>query len=216
MTVAMNETHRAVISDAVEAKLATLDTAKAAFADAKDLYESGDDKKTQADEMANNGAVALFQMQTGGLVTKEETSAALGQVFGFKVSEKTGKVSKTPAGQGEVIRKRVVRAVQTFDYINGGECPTFLEGADIADVQGVWGEFEAGNISIFTAYDSLGKLKEREPVPAAFNAKTMEKVLAEMAKDGFSAKIAADPELRVIYAAMADILPGLIPVSEAA
>ena len=200
---------KAVIADAVEAKLATLDTAKAAFNTAMELYAAGNDKSLEADEYADNGARALFQMQTGGLITKEETSATLGQVFGFKVS-KTGKASKTPEGQGEVIRKRVVRAVQTFDYLNGGDCPTFLEGADVDEVSRVFSEFCEGYNSIFTTYDKLGKLKERETVPTALNPKSMEKVLAEMAKDGFATAIAANAELLPIYQAMAKLLPGLV------
>jgi len=67
---------KTVIADAVEAKLATLDTAKAAFNTAMELYSAGNDKSLEADEYADNGARALFQMQTGGLITKARCSGS--------------------------------------------------------------------------------------------------------------------------------------------
>lgn len=205
--VSLLAAHRAVISEAVEAKTATVENAKAALLDAHALYEAGNDKSREGDEMANLGATALFNGQCEGTITKEETSAIMGQVFGYKMKP-DGTASKTPAGKGEVIRKRIVRAVQAAEYIGGGECPKFLDGVDMGDVQAVMAEFEAGHVSIFTAYDKLGGLKEKATVHPAYNPSTIGKIAAELAKPEAMERIAKSPELLALYGAIQDAFDG--------
>lgn len=210
------EAHKAVITAAVEQKLATLDTAKAAFEDAKALYAAGDDKAAQGDEMADIGAKALYNCQLEGSVTKEETSALMGQIFGYK-AKPDGTPSKTPAGQGEVIRKRIVRAVDAANYLNGnGDCPKFLEGVELGDAASVIGQFEAGHISIFTAYDKLGKLKEKATLHPAYNPAMLAKIAAELLKPEAAKAIAKSPELLGAYTALAIAMDTLQAPEQAA
>ncbi len=117
----------------------------------------------------------LFRGRVQGVLSPDETSELLGRGFGWKV-KKNGEQSKTPHGQGEAIRKRVVRAVDAYTFVSGGDAKAFFEPLEIADVKPLVTEVMNGNRSVFTLYNDLGEMKQEasgnRPKPA-FNPKNI-------------------------------------------
>lgn len=198
----------------VAEKVTLVSQAKQSLAHAADLYNEGNDKAKEATEIADKAAVSLYQARVKGLASGEEVSAILGDVFGFK-QKKDGSPSKTPDGQGEAIRKRVVRAVQAAEHINNGDGGRFFEGLseDSAAEDGttlaeVVAALEAGNTSIWTAYEKFAEIKRAHMVKtnAAFDPKRIAALVESLSEEGAAKVIASAPALVAAYGALIDVL----------
>ncbi len=197
-------------SQRVADKLVIVGTVKQRLAEAADLFKAGDDKRDEATAIADKAGVTLYQARTTGVINAEEISAMLGDVFGFK-PKSDGSPGKTPMGQGEAIRKRVVRAVQADEYANDGTETAFFKGLNEDDVKSILVAVQKGEMSIYTAYDKFAELKRETAVRtnAAFDPKKIGAIYDTLAEDG--GKAAAEifrrsPALVAVYAALVEAL----------
>lgn len=210
-------------------KAMLMSAAKQKLAMAFDLYRDGTHKGDEAKDAADKAAVTLYSGVAAGLASKDEVSSILGDVFGYKVKGKpqagaptiTAGVpsdyskdgvtaSKTPFGEGEAIRKRVIRAVQADDYVNGGEATAFFAGLDEKEVNAILARVRTGDLSIWSAYDAWAKLRPpAKRVELAFDAKRISGMFEKLAEDGGKPAVSIfqrSPELVAAYAALMDTL----------
>jgi hypothetical protein len=220
---------RAADQDAINAKITLVTTSKQRLAMAADLYRDGNRNEREAAEAASVASVPLVEAIATGIVSKDEANSILGDVFGYKVKGKAQDgappitagvpsdfskdgltASKTPYGDGEAIRKRIMRAVQADQYVNGGEATAFFAGLDEKEVGSILASVKAGKISIWSAYDYFAKLKPRaERVDNAFNPKVIAAIFEKLAEEG--GKPAAElfrrsPALIESYAALSEAI----------
>lgn len=112
-------------------------------------------------EPANKAALVLYNGLTSNALSLDEMNDMLAAEFGFK-SKKDGQPSKTPAGYGEEIRKRVQRAVKAYDYaINGNEPVAFYEPIPREDVVPFLNEIKSGKRTLFAFYKAIGEFKSK-------------------------------------------------------
>lgn len=148
------------------------------LAEAKDLLSQGDGKAKEARSITAVAALSLYQGRIAGLFSNEQINGLLGDQFGYK-QKQDGTASKTPDGEGEAIRKRVMRMTQAHDFVVSDEATKFFEPLDKAEVASVLAALESGMKPIYTAYDDLSELsrKAKETVPTAFNPKAILKLV---------------------------------------
>lgn len=172
----------------MERKQRLLTEAAQFLAEAHDGFGETDNLNQSAAETADKAIHKLYQGIADGDVTREEVSNTLCNIWGFKVSPTTGKASKsTPAGQGEVIRKRVNRladAALFVAFVEGTsdvEPTSFFEELEAADVAPIVNEANAGG-SAWTAYEKLTKLAaaNRQRGELAFDAVKIAKLAAKI------------------------------------
>jgi hypothetical protein len=199
------------ISEAAAAKHQQLSEARQRLAEAKDYYDRGSEFAVQAEQAASRAAIALFEARSGGQITPDEVSGILGDQFGWK-AKKDGTNSKTPAGAGEGIRKRIVRAVNAHLYVTGQmEKPdAFFEGLPSDEVQAVLNDLRkpSGGITIWQAYQSFADVKKGVSVriPAAFNPATIAKMVEQLSEEGAGEKVRQNASLRSAYGGLLRIL----------
>lgn len=191
-------------------KIRVVGTVKQRLAEAADLFKAGDDKRDEATAIADKAGVTLYQARTTNVINAEEISAMLGDVFGFK-PKSDGTPGKTPMGQGEAIRKRVVRAVQADEYANGGEETAFFKGLNEDEVRSILLAVQAGEMSIYTAYDKFAELKRDNTTRtnAAFDPKKIAAIYDTLAEGGGQAAaeiFRKSPALVAVYAALVEAL----------
>jgi hypothetical protein len=198
----------------VEHKLTRMQNVRQKLAHANDLFGEGDAKAKEATEIADEAATGLYQARTEGLADANEVSGLLGDVFGYK-PKTDGKPGKTPAGQGEAIRKRVVRATAAYDHLNGGDGGRFFEGltAESANSDGltladVVHNVGTGEMSIWTAYEKFAEIKREQTVKTdiAFDAKRIAGIVGSLSEEGAAASVRAMPELILAYAELIKVL----------
>jgi hypothetical protein len=177
------------------------------LAEAADLYKEGDDKAGEAREVAGKAALTLYQARIDGLLSGDEVSATLGDTFGYK-NKSDGTPGKTPAGQGEAIRKRVVRMAQAFDYVQNGDGGRFFEGLPEEEIQDVLKQVEDGDITVFWAYDRFAEIKREHltRTEMAFDPKRIGNLVEKLSEEGSADIIRNDPLLIAAYGALIDIL----------
>ena len=146
-------------SEAVENKVKLVSSARELLTSAAKLAATASDTDEKALEPAQKGGFLLYRGLADGVLSQDEVSDILGGTFGWKTKQ-NGEQSKTPAGLGEVIRKRVVRAHKAYDYaINGNEPVAFFEPMEREDVAPFVHELDEGKRSIWSVYDGLAELK---------------------------------------------------------
>lgn len=112
-------------------------------------------------EPANKAALLLYNGLNDGAISLDEMNEMLAAEFGFKM-KKDKTPSKTPAGYGEEIRKRVQRAVKAYDYaINGNEPVAFYEPIPREDVVPFINEIKNGKRTLFAFYKAIGEFKSK-------------------------------------------------------
>lgn len=167
------------------------------------LETAANDTANELQELQNKPAETLFKAYLGGLFLLPEVNSILIDAFGAKVTS-TGKTSKTPMGKGEVIRKRVVRAYQatSFALDPESERPKFLEGVELDAILPIVNDLisEKPERSLFTAYDDLGALKVKEPIPSFLNATAILKQAKAITEN--AGTIAEHPEAVEAYGAL--------------
>ena len=208
-----------IASSAAEKSLA-VSQAKQRLAEASDLAKNALATRAECDAIVAEAATILYQARCKAIATNDphgltmaEISAALGDVYGFKIVEKTGKPSKTPNGDGEAIRKRVVRLVAAHEYVNSAGLETesnkesFFVDLDKAEVSAVLDQVNNGHKSPYSAYDDFTKMKAdaREKTERAFTAKVIAEIASALAGKDAALKFIGHPELLAAYVALSDI-----------
>lgn len=197
----------AEVSKAVAAKVQLLSSARQRLAEASDYYNSGDSFTREATAVADKAAALLYQGRTNGTLSAEEVSAALGDVFGFKMKA-DGKPGKTPDKQGEHIRKRVVRAVNAMEYVTNGDGGRFFEGLPENEIAGILNGLEGGAVSIWSAYDMFADVKKAHAIKteAAFNPAAIAKIVEALTGETAGEIVRASPALVAAYGALIEVL----------
>lgn len=216
-----NEYSRTVAKD-IAAKVDLLTLSKQRLAHAVDLFADGKVKNGEAAEVANTGALPLYQGRIAGLFSNAEVSAALQDTFGCKqkgagpdapsVPAGHPDASKTPHGAGEHLRKRIVRAVAAFEYSSGqDDGGKFFAGLPVDEVEQVCRELDGGHISLFTAYERFAVIRKEHTAKteAAFNPKHIEGLCDSLAKPEAVSIIKGNPELLSAYAALAVMIEAI-------
>lgn len=207
------------ISKRVQDKMAIMGSIKQRLAEARDYFEEGKGKTAEGQAVADKAAIHLYQAQTLGYVTKDEVSSALGDYFGFK-PKTDGKPGKTPMGEGEAIRKRIVRAVAATEYVTNGDGGKFFSGLPEAEVASVVASLDNGDISIWTAYEQFADIKKALAVRTllAFNVAQIKAINETLALPSSGAIIRGNLELVAVYGTLVSLLTiiGEEPVSEEA
>lgn len=212
---------RTVAKD-IAAKADLLSLSKQRLAHAADLYADGKTKNGEAVEVANTGALPLYQGRIAGLFSNAEVSAALQDTFGCKqkgagpdapsVPAGHPDASKTPHGAGEHLRKRIVRAVAAFEYSTGqDDGGKFFAGLPADEIEQVCRELNNGYISLFTAYERFADIRKEHTARTeqAFNPKHIESLCDSLAKPEAVSIIKGNPELLSAYAALAVMIEAI-------
>lgn len=211
MTMTLEErlAEKAAIREAIKDDITTL------IAESEKLEGDTQEIETTLRELQSRPADRLFRALIGQYFTMPEVNALLLGAFGPKITS-TGKESKTPQGKGEVIRKRVVRAYQATSYCLDPEsdCPKFLEGVDMETITPIVSDLisETPSQSVFTVYDVLGSLKEKEKVPSHLNANAILKLAKAIVEN--AGTIADDAKALEAYAGLHEALGKLWEVSD--
>lgn len=196
---------------AMENKIAFLDEARAAMAQAKEAFETADDNLEDAKNLCSDTMVAM-----AASLDKAQTTAILGEVFGFKLTS-TGKESKTPKGAGEEIRKRIVRLQLARTWVsdcqeaddegfNHPEAPAFIRGADVQVVEQMTESCESGSVSIWSFYNEVAKLKLKDGSASLITLKKVEDLANALATgEGFNT-VQSDFDIAIALKALADMI----------
>lgn len=195
------------ISEAVSNKVHQLSEARQKLAEAADLYSEGEGKETEAQEAASKAAILLYTARTAGTISADELTGILGDQFGFK-DKQDGTPSKTPKGRGEGIRKRIVRAVQGHEFVNGGDGGRFFAGLPSDEIADVLSAMEGGEYTVWRAYDLLAQIKRENAnrVDIAFDPKRIASIAAKLQEDGAVAKFVQNAALRDAYTALWSVI----------
>lgn len=216
------------ITDQARDKMALMGDVRQGLEHARQLFNEGSGKATEAQEIAAKEATRLYQGRKNGLVNNDEISSTLGDIFGYKVKGGAqagatpttagvpkdftveGKVvaSKTPFGPGEAIRKRIVRAVQAFDYSQGGDGGSFFTGLPTDEIEDVLDLVSANEMSLWTAYDRFAEIKRdhTDRVAMAFDPKKIGTIVEALAEEGAAEKLHSNPGLVAHYKGLVEVL----------
>jgi hypothetical protein len=199
--------HIAAQAEKIQQKVLLLNTAKQSLAHAHDTLTDGESLTGEASRIADTASVSLYQARVGGLASAAEISALLGDVYGYK-SKQDGSPGKTPAGQGEAIRKRIVRAVGAAEYATNGDGGKFFLGLPEDEIAQVVTEIDNGNCSIFTAYERFAEIKREHTskTEQAFNPAVIAKIAEKLGEDGSAEILRSNPDLIAAYAALSAVL----------
>lgn len=224
-------------------KARLMTTTSQQLAEAYDLLQAGEGEKLKASAIINRVGLDLYQGRIKGLVTPDEVSSILGNQFGFRMKGDAKQTvpaghkdaSKTPAGDGNAIRMRIVRASQAYDYaVNGNGTAWFADTPASAilnvietlphpaDYSKPDGEMLDGDgTSLWAVYDRLAEVRKEGlegVVDKAFNAKTIMAINAKLEGDiEVTLQTFRDtPGLREAYAALWNTLEALDEAGEEA
>lgn len=191
-------------------KMRLVGDAKQKLAHAADLYKQGGETNAEAEAIANDAAVKLYQASAVGGVPLGEISAILVDVFTAK-PKKDGTPGKTPAGAGETIRKRVNLMAAAHTFLSGGDGGRFFDGMKPDDeddegntIQNVMDRLNNGKMSIWTAYGILGRIRaaKRVKLEAAFDVKRITAISDALAGSAAVEAFRSNPALRAAYGAL--------------
>jgi hypothetical protein len=194
------DVREAEVSGAVQNKVQSMSEARQRFAEAADLDKGSEEQRVKAREVAEQGAILLYQQRVAGTVTADEVSASLGDTFGWKAKQ-DGSPSKTPKGMGEAVRKRIVRAVQAAEYINGGEASRFFDGLPKDAITDVLTGMVNGSRGFWAAYEDFASIKRDHMVrvEAAFDPKKVIAFTEALLQDGSPEVLASNMALVDAY-----------------
>lgn len=131
------EIRAAAKSGDIAKKTMLLSSARQHLAEAADIMAKSGNLTTEAKLIAEREALRLYTGRVDGTISADEVSNALGDVFGRKPltsGPKAGQPGKTPAGLGEEIRKRIVRASAAAEYVTSGDGGSYFNGLPVEPV----------------------------------------------------------------------------------
>lgn len=168
-------------------------TVRQRLAEVADLTREEAELSSEAASIASEAASKIWEGLREGLFDRERANAILGDVFGFMGTGKAkGEVlpaghpnaGKTPAGTGQVIRKRLTRLEQAAAFVEDGEATAFFDGLPESDVENVLHRVETGATSIWSAYSELQEMRKElnsgTRIPVAFNPDALGKMLESL------------------------------------
>ncbi len=206
-------------TDAVQARMTLRQTIRQHLAEVADMAKEAGDTTAEVTAKAAAVGYELFDARRTGQLQANEVSEILGEIFGVKGTGKNvGKVmrpgekgaGKTPAGTGEEIRKRVVRAVAAADFVANGPSPAtkyFNDSFEQSDIQPLLNDLSPdGDGNIWSFYRQLQEMKRvnNDPVPFHLNAERIAK-FATSISEGIkqtAANINGNNELKAAYAGL--------------
>jgi predicted GNAT family acetyltransferase len=215
------------MSKAVAHKVTLFQSIRQHLALAKDLYDKGSEQAGEAEGIAAKAATELYQVRTSGGASNEEISALLGDIFGYK-PKKDQTPGKTPAGAGETLRKRLVKAAQAHDYCNdpegsgvkafAGIDPKNDTDDDGNSLQSVCDALSAGTTTVWTAYPVFSAIvrAHRVKTDRAFDPKHILMLVESLSETGAADIVRNSQALITAYAALTQVLAviGEMPVED--
>jgi hypothetical protein len=201
---------RATVSEAAVAKTQAVGRIRQRLAEAADIVRESGEQSKEAEEISTASAAELYGLMRDGLFTREELTALLGDVFGYRQTPK-GETSKTPNPAGDAIRKRVLRLWKAHEIVNNGAEPdNFFKVIPEEDIEEILDQVNSNSLSIWQAYNNLQDVKNEiaadNRVPPAFNPDAVAKLVKALSEKGTPQKLADNPALVTAYAALIDIL----------
>jgi hypothetical protein len=188
------------------------------LAQVADTAKKAGENSAETEKLADQSATRLYQARVAGMVTQEELNGLLVDIFGA-VPKSDGTPGKTPAGTGGAIRKRITRAVQGAEFVNGADGFRFYETMDRDAVAPVIaaigrtkknekGETVSDGHSLWHAYKLLGDIKSQGTVrlPFAFDPKKILGLVESLSEAGARDTIMRNPPLLNAYAGLMDQL----------
>jgi hypothetical protein len=228
--------HSKNIRGKVARKAELLGHARQKLAESRDYLNKGDEESAKAKETSGQAALFLYQAQVEGVASANDVTGALGDSFGFKRKGKPGETvraghpeaSKTPAGQGETIRKRVVRMFNAWDYVANDNADRFFDGLPKDKVEQIVrevgcpdpdnaGKWVTADKNIFTAYDGLSEIKREAAnprLPAALDSQHIYKLVDQLSDRNAWPILRGSESLIAGYSAIKDILTIVFSVPE--
>lgn len=205
----------------VQKKSAFVSTMRQRLAQVADEAKKNGDEAQETEKLAGVCATELYFARRNTVISGDELTAMLGDTFGYKPKQ-DGTPGKTPMGAGDAIRKRVVRSLQGWDYINGGDGGRFFDGLPVEDVDdiirsiGRVKKVQEGDKtftvpdgpSVWTAYKLLGDVKSQSAVRVefAFDPKKIAGLVEKLSESGAREKFLTNPSLVKAYGALFDQL----------
>lgn len=183
--------------------------ARQKLAEAADYAKAGEAGETAASEAAGEAIKILAKLRCSGAITAAEVTGMMGDNFGYK-EKKDGTPGATPLQPGETYRKRIVRFVQGYEYVTGGEGGRFYTGLPVEEVEPIiHAVIETGDLTPWEGYKNLTDLKAEHngdrPNPA-FDPDKIDKLVEAISEDNAAAIIAASPLLIKAYQALYGVL----------
>lgn len=200
----------AIMTQNAKDKVATISAVKQRLAEARDAFAAGEDRTKEGNAIADKAGIRLYQVRAAGLVSAEEVNAILRDVFGAKKKPDGGE-SKTPDGQGEAIRKRIVRMVQASEFVNG-ETPTgffaTMPTEAAAEIEAVIASVDSDDLSMWSAYDSFADIKRKhtDKVAMAFDPAKIAQINEALGKPDAVERLAASVALFDEYKTLSKLL----------
>jgi hypothetical protein len=209
-------------------KAKLLSDSRQKLAEAADLFNGGAEQVEQAGNILSTVGVKLYRLRVGNVLSADELSSLLGDTFGFKmkgtgngktrVNAGDPNASATPFGQGETLRKRIVRAVQGHEYVNGSDPSAFYDGLEPEAVSSLLDRLEpqtgedgkeVEGASLYTVFNQLSELKKANRAPSAdgaFNPLNVAKMVSSLSGATAVDIIAGNQTLLDAYAELRDVL----------
>jgi hypothetical protein len=198
------------------------DSAKARLAiknklaeEASALKEAEDSQRENVSNLTNafmrDSAIAIIN----GALSRDELTEILGKAYGFKVTAKNNKKSRTPEGTGNSHRKRIILLAEAGKIaasleaglpIKEEDKPRALQGIDNEAIAEIAKRcLEQGNLSPSMAYKALGELKPRESKPLWQNVDKLGEIITALADPETVEAIRANEALREAFAHIRDL-----------
>lgn len=176
------------------------------LAEAFDYSKDGAAANSIAATAKDKGANRLFKGVADGTFTLDDTNALLGDIYGHK-AKKDGTPGKTPDGDGEHIRKRLVRLATAYDYVMTGEGGKYFKGLPADEIASILAGCENGE-SVWSAYDAIGKIKQTMNVrlDAPFDPSKIKDIVEALTGEGGADRLAANDELVAAYGTLLRVL----------
>lgn len=226
------------LSSKVAAKMTETSKVRQALEMVRQLANEGDDKSEEAEREADKASLRLYKGRIDGLYTAEEVGGILGDIFGYK-PKTDGTPGKTPAGMGEHIRKRIVRAVNAaaavtdnatfvdkpdrfFETVSPDDIAPIVEAlnrkVDALDLPEDEQPPEQSTVTLWTAYNKFADVKREatERVDAAFDPRKIAAIVGSLSQEGAANKVRNNSALFESYKALWDSLKiiGSVPAEE--
>jgi hypothetical protein len=183
--------------------------------EASALKEAEDNQRETVSHLTNsfmrNSAIALIN----GALTRDELTEILGKAYGFKVTAKNNKPSKTPEGTGNSHRKRIILLAEAGKIAASLEAglpiveqdkPKALQGIDNEAIAEIARRcLEQESLSPSMAYKALGELKPRETKPVWQNTNKLGEIIAALSNPDSLKVILENEGLREAFAHIRDL-----------
>ena len=207
--------------EGIALKKVTMQQARQWLAQSHDLSLQGAGKETEAAELADRATGALFDINVNASVSLEEITGAIKDVYGCKMKGKGNEklsvpighpeASKTPAGRGDAIRKRIVRLSQATEYVNDPDKGSaFFVALPVDKVDEILLAVNRGSLSPWSAYEKMTELKSKAKngaTPLAFDVKRLAEITNTLQQAGSPLVAVQNKALKLAYT---DLLMAII------